>query len=263
MTEPGPLAGVRVVVTRPAHQSAGLLAAFRAAGAQAEPLPLIEVAPPDDPAPLERVARDIAGYDWIAFASTNAADALLARLPTGLPASVRAAAVGPATAEALRRHGIEPALIADDHRAEGLAATLAPCLGSGARILIPQPPDARATLREELTRAGAEVDTVIAYAKRPSPDAPARARDLFGVDAPLGWVTFTSPVIARTFAALFGAAWASRRPTLRAASIGPVTSAELRRLGIEPAAEAAAPGDAELVAAFAAAQPPASSSSAE
>lgn len=250
-----PLAGVRVVVTRPAHQAAGLLAAFRAAGARAEPLPLIEVGPPDDPAPLARALRGIAGYDWVVFASANAVDAVLGLLAASLPAGVRAAAVGPATAEALRRGGVEPALIADDRRAEGLAAVLSPRLAPGARVLLPQPPDARSALAAELARAGAAVDAVIAYAKCPSPDASARAHELFGDDAALGWVTFTSPAIARAFADLFGPAWPARRPTLRAASIGPVTSAELRRLGVEPAAEATVAGDAELVAAVVAAQP--------
>ncbi len=248
-----PLAGVRVVVTRPAHQAAGLLAAFRAAGARAEPLPLLEVGPPDDPTSLARAARGIAGYDWVVFASANAVDALIERLPEGLPAGVRAAAVGPATAETLRRRGVEPALIAEDRRAEGLAAELAPLLAAGARVLLPQPPDARPVLAAELARAGAGVDAVIAYAKRPSPDAPARARELFGDSGPLGWVTFTSPAIARAFADLFGPAWPARLPTLRAASIGPVTSADLRRLGVEPAAEAAAAGDDELAGAVAAA----------
>lgn len=248
-----PLTGVRVVVTRPAHQAAGLLAALRAAGARAEPLPLIEVGPPADPAPLAHAVREIAGYDWVVFASANAVDAVLGLLAGGLPACIRAAAVGPATAEALRRGGVEPALIAEDRRAEGLAAVLSPRLAPGARVLLPQPPDARPVLADELARAGAEVDAVIAYAKRPSPEAPARAHELFGDDSPLGWVTFTSPAIARAFADLFGPTWPARRPTLRAASIGPVTSAELRRLGVEPAAEAMASGDAKLVAAVVAA----------
>ena len=252
---PAPLTGVRVVVTRPSHQAAGLLAAFRAAGAHAEPLPLIEVGPPDDPAPLERAARDIAAYHWIAFASANAVDALFGRLSSGLPAAVSAAAVGPATAEARRRHDVEPALVAEDRLAEGLATELSHRIAPGTRVLLPQPPDARPTLAEELTRAGAGVHTVIAYTKHASPHAPTRARALFGDEVPLGWVTFTSPAIARAFAALFGYAWPTRRLTLRAASIGPVTSTELRRLGVEPAAEAAAPGDTELVAAVAAAQP--------
>lgn len=252
-----PLAGLRVVVTRPAHQAAGLLEAFRAAGARAEPLPLIEIAPPDDPAPLECAAREIDRYDWLVVASANAAEALLALLPAGLspslPSGLHVAAIGPATAEALRRRGIEPALVAVDSRAEGLAAELAPRLAAGARVLLPQPADARPVLAAELTRAGAEVHSVIAYAKRPHRAASARASELFGDSDPLGWVTFTSPSIARAFAGLFGDSWSARRPTLQAASIGPVTSEALRALGVEPAAEAEAAGDAELVAAVVAA----------
>lgn len=252
-----PLAGVRVVVTRPGHQSESLLEAFHAAGARAEPLPLIEIGPPDDPAPLERAAREIGRYDWVVLTSSNGVDALLDRLPTSpaapFPPGLRIAAIGPATAEALRRRGIEPALVADDRRAEGLAAELAPLLPSGARVLLPQPPDARPVLASELTRAGAEVEAVIAYAKRLPAAAPARARELFGDRGLLGWVTFTSPSIAHAFAGLFGESWPARRPTLRAASIGPVTSDALRTLGVDPAAEAEAPGDAELVAAVVAA----------
>lgn len=252
-----PLAGVRVVVTRPEHQAGDLLEAFRAAGAQAEPLPLIEIAPPEDPAPLERAVREIDRYDWLVLASANAAEALLDRRPAGLaaalPPGLHVAAIGPATAEALRRRGIEPALVAGDSRAEGLAAELAPLLAPGARILLPQPADARPVLAAELTRAGAEVHSVIAYAKRPRRAASARASELFGDRDPLGWVTFTSPSIARAFAGLFGDSWPQRRPTLQAASIGPVTSDALRALGVEPAAEAEAAGDAELVAAVVAA----------
>jgi uroporphyrinogen-III synthase len=252
-----PLRGLRVVVTRPEHQARSLLEAFRAAGARAEPLPLIEIGPPDDPAPLERAAGDLDRYDWLVVASANAVEALLDRLPAGgtplLPSGLRTAAVGPATAEALRRRGIEPALVAGDRRAEGLAAELGPRLAPGARVLLPQPADARPLLAAELARAGAAVDAVIAYGKRLPAAAPARARELFGEDGPLGWVTFTSSRIARAFAGLFDAAWPARRPTLRAASIGPLTSDELRTLGVEPAAEAETPADAALVAAVLAA----------
>lgn len=261
-----PLAGLRVVVTRPEHQAGDLLEAFRAAGARAEPLPLIEIGPPDDPAPLERAAREIDRYEWLVLASANAAEAMLDRLPARrlsapagrsaalasvLPPGLRTAAIGPATADALRRRGIEPALVAGDSRAEGLAAELAPHLAPGARLLLPQPADARPVLAAELTRAGAEVTSVIAYAKRLPAIAPARARELFGDRDPLGWVTFTSPSIARAFAGLFGDSWSQRRPTLQAASIGPVTSEALRELGVEPAAESKAASDSELVAAVA------------
>jgi uroporphyrinogen-III synthase len=240
-----PLAGLRVVVTRAEHQSEGLVAAFERACAAVELLPLLEVVPPADPRPLERAASELALYDWIAFTSANAVEAFLP-LTGGLPSRLRVAAVGPATAEALRVWEIEPHLTAGQAEAKGLAAELAPHVGRGHRILLPQATDARPGLVEGLAAAGAEPVAVVAYDKRLPADAARRATELFST-SPLGWVTFTSPRIVRHFAELFGADWDRRRPELRAASIGPVTSAELRRRGVEPAAEAARPGDEEMV----------------
>lgn len=241
-----PLAGVRVVVTRPAHQNPPLLRAFEEAAARAVPLPLLAVVPPDDPRPLERAAGEAERYDWAIFTSANAVRAFTQRLGGDPPAGLRAAAVGPATARALRDAGVEPALVAHRRRAEGLAAELIPLLSPGARLLLPQAADARPVLARSLLAAGMAVDTVIAYAKRACPKAPEKAAEVFG-RGELGWVTFTSPRIAHTFAALFGDDWKARRESLAAASIGPVTSRALRHLGVVPAAQAEHPGDRELV----------------
>ncbi|HEY4573506.1 MAG TPA: uroporphyrinogen-III synthase [Thermoanaerobaculia bacterium] len=239
------LAGLRVVVTRAEHQSEGLAAAFERAGARVELLPLLEVVPPADPRPLERAAAEIASYDWLVFTSANAVEAFLP-LTGPLRSGLRIAAVGPATAAALRAFGSEPHLTAHKAEAEGLAADLAPRI-AGRRVLLPQAADARPVLLQELKEAGAEAVAVVAYDKRLPPEAPARAAELFATS--IGWVTFTSPRIVRHFVELFGADWERRKGELRAVSIGPVTSAELRRFGVEPAAEAERPGDEEMVAA--------------
>lgn len=240
------LAGLRVVVTRAEHQSEGLAAAFERAGARVELLPLLAVVPPADPSPLERAAAEAGSYDWIVFTSANAVAAFLP-LAGPLPETVSIGAVGPATAEALRGFGIDPHLTARKAEAEGLAAELASQV-MGKRVLFPQAADARPALLAGLREAGAEAVAVIAYDKRLPPEAPARAAALFA-DTPIGWVTFTSPRIVRHFVELFGADWERRKGELKAVSIGPVTSAELRRFGAEPAAEAARPGDEEMVAA--------------
>lgn len=242
------LSGLRIVITRAAHQADDLAAAFAAAGARVELLPLLEVVPPADPRPLERAASELALYDWLVFTSSNAVEAFLPLTGGAVPQRLRIAAVGPATAEALRSFEIEPHLIASRPDAEGLAAELAPRVDRSRRVLIPQAADARPTLVEGLSRAGAEAVAVIAYDKGLPADAPRRARELFGPE-PIGWVTFTSPRIVRHFAELFAGDWERRRSELLAASIGPVTSAELRRQGVEPAAEAAEPGAQSLVAA--------------
>lgn len=241
------LGGLRVVVTRTEHQADGLVGAFEQAGATVELLPLLEIVPPVDPRPLERAASELALYDWLVFTSTNAVEAFLPLTGGALPARLQVAAVGPATADALRAWEIEPNLEAGRADAEGLLADLAPRVTRRQRVLLPQAADARSNLVEGLAAAGAEPVAFVAYDKRLPAEAPRRAAELFA--STIGWVTFTSPRIVRHFADLFGTDWERRRPELRAASIGPVTSDELRRLGIEPAAEAARPGDAELVAA--------------
>jgi uroporphyrinogen-III synthase len=250
-------------VTRAAHQAGPTVSAFEGAGARVELLPLLEVVPPPDPAPLQDALAHLAGFGWIVLTSSNAVDQVLGRpgWPPTLPVGLRVASVGAATSEALRARGVEPDLEPANARAEGLAAALIPLLkapgkgGSGrARVLLPQAADARPVLEEELRRAGADAVRVDAYAKRVPPDAGERARAIFGT-ARLGWVTFTSPSIARSFtelgAGLWGGDWPGRRRGLFAASIGPVTSDALRALGVEPAAEAASPSDEEMVAAVA------------
>jgi uroporphyrinogen-III synthase len=242
------LAGVRVVVTRAEHQADGLAAAFESAGATVELLPLLEVVPPADSRPLERAATELALYDWVVFTSANAVEAFLPLTGGSFPPRLRVATVGPATAEALRAWEIEAHLTARKADAEGLVADLGPHVGRQRRVLLPQAADARPTLMEGLSSAGAEAVAVVAYDKRLPLDARQRAAELFSA-SPIGWVTFTSPRIVRHFVELFGEDWPRRKDELRAASTGPVTSAELRRLGIEPATEAPQPGDEGLVTA--------------
>jgi len=241
-----PLRGLRVVVTRAEHQAGGLAEAFAAAGAQVELLPLLEVIPPADPRPLERAASELALYDWLVFSSSNAVEAFLPLTGGALPERLRVAAVGPATAAALRTWEIEPFLVARRSEAEGLLGDLAPHVDRGRRILLPQAADARSTLAEGLAQLGAEPVSVVAYDKGLPAEAPRCAAELFGA-AEIGWVTFTSPRIVRHFIELFAGDWERRRPELRAASIGPVTTTELRQRGVEPAAEAARPGDDGMV----------------
>jgi len=88
-------------------------------------------------------------------------------------------------------------------------------------------------LAEELSRAGGEVDRVVVYSSLDVevPD-PVLATAL-GSDE-IDWITLTSSATARSLVRLYGDA--VRRAQL--ASISPLTSAALRDLGCEPAAEA-------------------------
>lgn len=255
MDDRAPLRGLRVVVTRALHQADSTVQAFEQAGARVERLPLIEVVPPADPAPLAAALSRLESFDWVLFTSANTVDAVFDALgrpwPSG-PERPRVATVGAVTAEALRAKGLDTDLQALDSRAEGLADLVGPCLVGGENLLLPQAADARPVLEDLLLASGGRVVRVDAYAKRMPPSSRTRADEIFG-DGPLGWVTFTSPSIARNFASLWGEQWPGRRQGLLAVSIGRVTSAALRKLGVEPAAVATTPGDDGMVEAVAAA----------
>ncbi len=108
---------MRVVVTRAEAQAAALVARLEALGHEVVRCPLIRVEPLGDE-PL-----DLSRYDWVVVTSPNGADELACRL---VEAPGHFAAIGPATAEALRRHGYEPDLVARVHTQEGLRDELPP-----------------------------------------------------------------------------------------------------------------------------------------
>lgn len=249
MTTQQPLAGTRVVVTRAADQAQQLIALLENEGARVEKLPLLEIVPPADPRPLDRAASELPLFQWLVLTSSNAVRAFLPLTGGSLPPSLSVAVVGERTAAALRRYDVEPDLIAADSRAEGLADALDPHLGRRERVLLPQAGDARPLLGERLTEAGAEVVRVCAYEKRTPATAGAAADRIFA-SGPLGWVTFTSPSIVGALVEILGPRWSSARSSLRAVSIGRVTSAELRRQGARLIAEADRPSDEGLVEAL-------------
>jgi uroporphyrinogen-III synthase len=244
-----------VILTRAAHQSEGLAALFAEAGFTVAFLPLLEVIPPADPSALAATIAGLARFDWLVLTSVNTVAALVPHLPAVLPPGLRVAAVGTATARAARAAGLPEPVIAEEARAEGLLALFHGATG-GARVLLPQAADARPLLADGLTAGGARVTAVAAYDKALPAGAVERARALFSA-APMGWVTVTSPRIARHLVEVAAAAleerWPERRGELQVVSIGPVTSAALRRLGVPPAAEAPEASDPGLVAAVTAA----------
>ncbi|MEM7050004.1 MAG: uroporphyrinogen-III synthase [Acidobacteriota bacterium] len=250
-----PLAGRRVVITRALHQAPELAQALRRAGAEPHLLPLIEVVPPRQPELLAETAQQAAQgtFDWWVFTSRNAVDALLDRLPATPARRPAIAVVGAATARHVEERGYPVAFQATRADAVSLGEELAPEV-AGASVVLPQAADARPAIAAALEAHAGRLTKVEAYRKIIPPDSADRARQLFG-DGPLGWVTFTSPRIAQNFRGLFGSRWPSRRPSLLAASIGPVTSRALRRLGVAPTVEADRATVDGLVAALAAFRP--------
>ena len=195
---------MRVVLTGTPASAGPLAAALAAEGFEVETCPLVAVEAL--PGPPVRAAD----YNWLLLTSRNAIGPLLGRLEGALP---RVGVVGPGTAEALRTQGVEPALVARVSTQEGLAAELPRPAG---RVLFAGAEGARDVLVREL---GA--DFVPVY----------RTVELRPERFPAGdVVVLASSSAARAFAAL--------DLDLPCVSIGPVTSAEARSLGLHVAVEA-------------------------
>jgi uroporphyrinogen III methyltransferase/synthase len=247
----GPLAGCEVIVTRPAGQQAELVARIRAAGGRPIAAPLIGIGPPPSWKPLDAALERLDTYDWIVFASANGVGGFLDRLRLAgrdgrALGTARLAAIGPATRASLEAASYVCDLVPGDYRSEGLVAAFAE-QPRGGRFLLVRAALGRDVLRRGLEARGHEVDEVAAYASEPVEKLePAVEEQLPG---PGAWISVTSGVIAEAAVRLFG----ERLRTWRIASISPVTSAALRRCGLEPAAEAAEATAASLVEAIGAA----------
>jgi len=243
-----------VVVTRARAQASVFAASLRELGAEVVQLPVIRIAPPEDPAPLRAAAAEAGSFDWIVFTSANGVDRFFAALAEGgrdarALGGVSLCAIGPATAEELARHGVRADLIPDEFVAEAALEALAAATElAGKRVLIPRAAEARAVLPDGLRARGAEVVEVAAYRTvhdGSGADEVRRALDAGEVD----WVTFTAGSTVRSFAALVGADVGRAR----VASIGPITSATVRELGMRvdvEAAEYTIPGLLRAIRAF-------------
>jgi uroporphyrinogen-III synthase len=238
-----PLAGRRVLVTRPAGRSAELAATLRARGAEVVELPAIAFEAVHSKA-VDAAARDAASYALVVFTSPTGVAAFRARVDAPLQA---AAAVGPGTARALRAAGIEPAVVAVESRAEGLVDALAAFHVGGRRVLLVRPAAARDVLGRALRARGAAVDAVTFYRTVPAAEAGAAAGLLAagGVDA----VVFASPSALRAVLGALPSEEAGVRLGLeraRRVAIGAVTAAAMARRGLPADAQAGATDPAAL-----------------
>lgn len=179
------LAGAHVLVTRPAHQAAGLCEMIAAAGGRASRLPVIEIAGPADPAAVEAILGRMAMYDIAVFVSPNAVEQTLARLaPKGWPGGPRVAVVGQGSAAALARHGVAVDICPPSRfDSEGLLDEAAMRAVGGLRIVILRGDGGRDLLATTLRARGAQVDFAEVYRRAIPAGAAAELRRIAGSEA--------------------------------------------------------------------------------
>ena len=238
-----PLFGQRIVITRARHQAGALAGYLQELGARVLAAPTIRLRLLDDCRALDRTIGQIGRHDWLILTSANGAWFLARRLDrlgldVRLLGSVKVAAIGPATAQAMSSYlHIRADLVPGSFVGEALAAEL---IGqqavAGKRVLLLRNDRARADLPGLLADAGAQVTDQPLYecrrpAKLPQPVLEALAQGR------VDWVTFTSSQTASNMLALLGER-CSLLQGIRIASIGPVTSKTLKQAGFAPHVEA-------------------------
>ena len=236
-----PLFGKRVLVTRSRTQASVLSQMLAEAGAQPVELPTIQTSPPEDFCRVDEAIHSLANYDWVVFTSANGVDALFSRMTTlGLDTrawgGVKVAAIGPATADSLRRFGVRADLIPSQYVAESIVAELKPLGVNGAHVLLARADIARNALAEGLSQLGATVDDVTVYRTVVPEAARHRASELL-TDGKLDLVTFTSSSTVTNLLALLDDD-TSLIKEVPAACIGPITAATARERGLRVEVEA-------------------------
>jgi len=231
----GPLAGRTIAVTRARPQASALAARLRGLGATVVEAPAIRIES------LEAELPELARFDLLCVTSPNGARRLLELVRDARAlAGPAIAAVGPGTADALRAGGIAADIVPERAVAESLVEALAQ--RPVRRALIARAEQARDVLPDALRARGAEVEILTLYRTVPAPLHDAARRAALGAD----YLTFTSASAVRFFLDAAGAPGDGTRLV----SIGPITTAALRKRGLEPHVEAAEHTPDGLIAAL-------------
>jgi len=234
-SNPLPLAGKRILITRAQGQTKEFSSLLKSYGAISIPFPTIEIAPPEDWRQVDEAIEKLDAYDWVIFTSVNGVRSFIQRLKDkgrGVDALVgkKICAIGPRTQGELEGMGLTVSFIPQEYRAEGVIEGLKARGIKGQKILLPRARGARKVLPEALREAGAVVDEVEVYqAVKPAQGKNSLEAILKkGIDV----VAFTSSSTVRNFMDLLSDK--SVMNGVKVAVIGPITAETARNYGLEP-----------------------------
>ena len=258
-----PLQAKRVLVTRTREQAPLLNERLQALGASPVEFPTIRIVPPSNWETLDTAlgklfrtdAQRQPYYSWLVFTSANGVHICCQRLQslgfhTQHLTNVRVAAIGPATATALRDYGIRADLVPPEYSAEKVASTLLEDARQhgdsllGKHILLPRAAQARKILVTELQQAGAIVDEIPAYYTLPVAGDDEQGHSILALlnKQELDILTFTSSSTVRNFMQWLSSCEGQTESSplhlvmhnsqLKIACIGPIPSQTAREYGL-------------------------------
>jgi len=237
-----PLFGKNIVVTRDARGNADFAAKIIRQGGNPIEFPAIKIKPFTQTNNFLQTLTKIAEYDWVIFTSANGVriffDAVqsLSR-DSRVLGSAKIVAIGSETAAKLAEFGIRADFVPSVFTGKDLAKQLIAFTNlQSKKVLLMRSQAASKELVELLQQAKAQVDDVAVYTTTTVSNecGPLTERMAAGE---VDWVTFASPsAVTGFFEQIPGDLVNSSN--VKVASIGPVTSEQLRSLGVRVDVEA-------------------------
>jgi uroporphyrinogen III methyltransferase/synthase len=260
--EQKPLFGKRVVVTRAIRQAGGLVQRLAGEGADAVAFPCLEVAPPEDPTPLQDLPGRLDAVDGLMLTSPNGVSAFFEALDAAgrdvrALAGMQVAVVGTGTAAACRERGLLPDIIPDVARSEALVQSLQDKDLLGRHWVHVRGVDGRKLLQQAIEAANGTYDLVPGYRTLRPKVAGSLLRSLRTPDdggEGAHAICFASGKTARHFVETLSEGLGKDEAMeicarARVITIGPVTTSAVEALGITVHATATETSDAGMVAA--------------
>ena len=163
-----PLAGYKVLLTRPRDLISSTAQKLRAQGAEVLELPAIRTEAIEENEALRRAWEQMKQYQWLVFTSPTGVKIFFEQMKKECCdiralGSVKIAAIGEGTKKALRERGLFVDLMPEIYDGENLARALAAQLSGKEKILIPRAEAGNPELVKILEEAGACVDDVPTY----------------------------------------------------------------------------------------------------
>ena len=222
------LFGKTIVVTRARAQASNLEQQLQDLGANVLQFPTIRIEDPESWQFIDQAIEYLNNYDWVVFTSVNGVEKFFKRLSiNGSDARkfqhVKIASIGPATTEKLKTYGIIADLVPQKYVAESLLEGIkAQGRIKGQKFLLPRAEEARAILREELIKAGAQVDEIVTYRTVLETDQKETIVENIK-SGKIDLITFTSSSTVKNFVTLIGEESLNQLKKVDIACIGPIT----------------------------------------
>ncbi len=188
----------RILITRPRSQADAFANKLLAEGFEPIYFPVIEIRSVENNIGLERALSKLGCYEWIVFTSVNAVEVVVNQFPSmHWDDGIKVAAVGPKTAEALKKRSIDADFVPQENIPEAILPGLGDLLGKW--VLLPRAEIARKALPEAIFNAGGVPHEITVYKTLPTqPDPDGLAALRAGVDV----VTLTSSSTVQNFVAV-------------------------------------------------------------